>query len=139
MKALSLWQPWATMMAEGLKKIETRHWATKYRGPLLIHAAQHLETPTIFESALLASRGAHWTRLPRGFLLCKVEIVDCQRITEDNIPLDEQERRLGDYTPGRFMWITTSLEAFRTPLPYRGRQGLFEVPDHIVKLATMRS
>lgn len=38
--ALSLWQPWASLVALGAKTIETRSWSTKYRGPLLIHAAR---------------------------------------------------------------------------------------------------
>lgn len=38
MKALTLYQPWATLVALGVKTIETRSWATKYRGPLAIHA-----------------------------------------------------------------------------------------------------
>jgi hypothetical protein len=40
-KVLSLWQPWASLIALGVKTIETRSWATKYRGPLGIHAAKH--------------------------------------------------------------------------------------------------
>lgn len=40
MKALSLWQPWATLIAIGAKRIETRHWSTSYRGPIAIHAAK---------------------------------------------------------------------------------------------------
>ena len=40
MKALTLWQPWATLVARGVKTIETRGWSTAYRGPLLIHAAK---------------------------------------------------------------------------------------------------
>lgn len=39
MKAISLWQPWASLVALGVKTIETRSWSTKYRGPLTIHAA----------------------------------------------------------------------------------------------------
>jgi len=39
MKALTLWQPWASLIAVGAKRIETRSWSTKYRGPLAIHAA----------------------------------------------------------------------------------------------------
>lgn len=39
MKALTLHQPWATLVAAGVKRIETRSWSTKYRGPLAIHAA----------------------------------------------------------------------------------------------------
>lgn len=40
MKALTLWQPWASLIAIGAKTIETRGWSTSYRGPLAIHAAQ---------------------------------------------------------------------------------------------------
>lgn len=41
MKTLTLHQPWASLIAMGVKKIETRSWGTKYRGPLAIHAGQH--------------------------------------------------------------------------------------------------
>lgn len=40
MKAISLWQPWATLFATEIKKYETRSWATNYRGPIAIHAAK---------------------------------------------------------------------------------------------------
>lgn len=39
MKALTLHQPWASLIAIGVKSIETRSWSTKYRGPLAIHAS----------------------------------------------------------------------------------------------------
>lgn len=39
MKALTLWQPWAALVAAGVKTIETRSWGTDYRGPLAIHAS----------------------------------------------------------------------------------------------------
>jgi activating signal cointegrator 1 len=42
MKALTLTQPWATLVAIGAKHIETRSWETLYRGPLAIHAAKGL-------------------------------------------------------------------------------------------------
>lgn len=40
MRAISLWQPWASAIALGSKRIETRSWSTSYRGPLAIHAAK---------------------------------------------------------------------------------------------------
>ncbi len=40
MKALSLLQPWVTLVILGVKQIETRSWSTAYRGPLLIHASR---------------------------------------------------------------------------------------------------
>ena len=38
MKLISLWEPWATLLATGQKRIETRSWSTDYRGPVAIHA-----------------------------------------------------------------------------------------------------
>lgn len=38
MKAITLMQPWATLVAIGAKRLETRSWSTNYRGPLAIHA-----------------------------------------------------------------------------------------------------
>lgn len=43
MKALTLYEPWASLVALGAKKIETRSWPTKYRGPLAIRAAKSYE------------------------------------------------------------------------------------------------
>jgi hypothetical protein len=43
MKALTLIQPWATLVALGEKQIETRSWDTKYRGPLAIHAGKKID------------------------------------------------------------------------------------------------
>jgi len=40
MKAISLWQPWATLISIGAKRIETRSWETLYRGSIVIHAAK---------------------------------------------------------------------------------------------------
>jgi hypothetical protein len=42
MEALTLHQPWATAIAEGIKTIETRSWSTSYRGPLAIHAGKRM-------------------------------------------------------------------------------------------------
>src|SRR5580765_8422282 len=40
MKILSLHQPWASLVAIGAKRYETRSWKTDYRGPIAIHAAK---------------------------------------------------------------------------------------------------
>ena len=40
MKAITLWQPWATLKAIEAKRFETRSWKTDYRGPIAIHAAK---------------------------------------------------------------------------------------------------
>ena len=59
MKALTIWQPWASLLVSGQKKYETRSWATAYRGPIAIHAAMRPVRRTI--DALAADReGSGW-------------------------------------------------------------------------------
>lgn len=43
MKCISIQQPWASLIVQGLKEIENRDWTTRYRGPLLIHAGQRFD------------------------------------------------------------------------------------------------
>jgi|ERR1035437_3790402 hypothetical protein len=45
MKALTLYEPWASLISIGAKTIETRSWSTSYRGPLAIHAAKRKPAP----------------------------------------------------------------------------------------------
>ena len=65
MKALTIWQPWASLLVSGRKKYETRSWATAYRGPIAIHAAMRPVRRTI--DALAADKegadGIRWSGL----------------------------------------------------------------------------
>lgn len=131
MKCLSLHQPWASAMALGLKKNETRSWKTFYRGPLLIHAAKKaIGWPSIDIQGLFDGITFQPFDLPLGVILCRVDLVDCQKIFLHNRP-GGIERILGNYTPGRYMWITKNLVTF-DPILYQGRQRIFNVPDSII-------
>lgn len=100
MKALSLLQPWASLVAIGAKRIETRSWSTRYRGPLAIHASagfpptcRKLCAEEPFRTVLLGAGlpiwrplgGAieldpplpDWNALPRGQVLAVVTVADC--------------------------------------------------------------
>jgi activating signal cointegrator 1 len=95
MKALTLHQPYATLIALGIKTIETRSWRTKYRGPLAIHASastknygsyadwyfsdwlSHLKPEIKVITALVG------TRVPLGAIVATCTLVDC-------IPCDEE-------------------------------------------------
>lgn len=92
MKVITLTQPWATLIAIGAKHIETRSWATKYRGPLAIHAGQGLGpvgnrrgmvrlcNTSPFYEALDAAGIWHTTaidHLPYGAIVAVCELVDC--------------------------------------------------------------
>src|SRR5438270_11273502 len=82
--ALSLTQPWATLVVTGAKRVETRSWKTPYRGWLGIHAAKgfprwarELCSEEPFRSALAAAGIDAWTDLPVGALLGGVRLLDC--------------------------------------------------------------
>ena len=96
MKALTLTQPWATLVAIGAKRIETRSWATSYRGPLAIHAAKglgpvggrkglhslcgdHPFCDVLLPAGYNAMRMPAWG-LPLGAIVATCELIGCQMI-----------------------------------------------------------
>jgi hypothetical protein len=140
MKVLSLWQPWATLMAIGAKKIETRSWSTPFRGRLAIHAAKHEDrniramtaTPPYCDALKIA--GYHkWSELPLGAIVAVVTVVDCRSTDELFGTLSSWEHCFGDYGPGRYGWITDDLLMLPKPMPFAGGQGLTkEVNDGLL-------
>ncbi len=137
---LSLTQPWATLVAAGGKQIETRSWPTKHRGLLAIHASQgwtdadkRLGTHPPFSDVLYRAGVRSTLDLPRGTVVALCRLIDCVR-TEDVCNWSDQERAFGDYTPGRWAWRLTDVYALPTPIPARGRLGLWpwDCPDVVL-------
>jgi len=140
MKALTLWQPWATLVAIGAKKVETRSWGTNYRGPLAIHAAKRVNKKDLglcfenpfFESLtqggyrLIAYHLFKGNTLPHGAIVATCELVDVQRIDRDFVLPAEPELSFGDFTLGRYAWFLANIEELKEPIPYKGAQGLWE-------------
>ena len=133
MKAITLWQPWASMVALGYKTIETRSWSTSYRGPLAIHAA--LRTPPRAQrecvdnprmSDLLRRNGLRWDALPTGVIVATVYLAYVWHVEQLSGCIGSDEAMLGDFTPGRFAWKLTNLYALPEPIPARGHQRLWE-------------
>lgn len=60
MKAVSLWEPWATLVRLKIKRIETRGWSTSYRGPLAIHATKHVHTEPVGDWLAYRDVGGIW-------------------------------------------------------------------------------
>lgn len=135
-KCLSLWQPWATLVAIGAKQYETRSWSTSYRGPLVIHAAKtdkslYMSSWPHFRLHLKDRNITRLEQFPLGAALCLVELVDVVRTETVVDGLSAAERAFGDFSPGRFAWEIACVRRFPEPIPMRGAQGLFEVeiPD----------
>lgn len=138
MKALSLTQPWATLVAAGAKTIETRSWQARYRGPLAIHAAKGFppEARAVcrragFYFALEAAGIRSWEELPTGVIVATCRLVDVKPTTGAPwvFDLPAMERAFGDYSPGRFGWFLEDVQALAEPVPAKGAQGLWEWRD----------
>lgn len=136
MKAISLWQPWASLWVSGRKIHETRHWSTNHRGWLLVHAAKRFEKTVgeHLEDILIDEFGGHWSiDLPTGALIGAIKLDDCipsERIYPNGSLLDDYW--CGDFSKGRFGWFATECKVFASPIPYKGMQGMFSVPTEIV-------
>lgn len=135
MKALSLLQPWATLVVMGIKQIETRAWQTAYRGPLLIHASKGKAGETFAHEAPFEKYIPNFRQLPFGYIIGKVTLTDVIRIgtgplthTTDDLmnKLTLEEKAFGDYTAGRYAWMLEEAIKFDTPLGARGSLMLWE-------------
>lgn len=133
MKALSIWQPWASAIPLGLKRFETRSWNTEYRGPLVIHAAKRWEPDQKRFADSELTLGRLPQHLPLGALVAVVNLVDCRRIDNASMEISALERSYGDYTDGRWAWQLSNVVAFNEPIPWRGEQGLFDVPSDLIR------
>lgn len=132
-KAITLWQPWASLVALGYKKIETRSWRTDYRGPLAIHAAakrtkegQAACYHNLVVFGIMQDNGLDLYDMPYGSIIATCNLVDCVEITPafaEN--LTPEERALGDYTPGRYAWILRDVRELPKPIRAKGRQRLW--------------
>lgn len=146
MKALTLTQPWASLVACGAKTIETRSWRTPYRGPVAIHAAKGFPADAKdFSRCIRLSVlfGPHY-EYPLGVIVATARIVACiptrelpetRRIIEvdpaarcTSFPFTDQERMFGNYDPGRWAWLLADIVATQH-IPAKGALGLWEWED----------
>ncbi len=118
MKALSVRQPWAELIASGRKSIELRTWKTSYRGPLLICAASAFSASD--DAAVWLSLFDRDT-LSRGVAIAQVELLDVRRATVE----DARASCCVDPT-GHFAWVLSSPQRIK-PRRVKGQLSLFEV------------
>lgn len=126
MRVLTLRQPWASLIALGHKKIETRSWRTDYRGPLLIHAAKTFSSEERLFASEERSFGRIGARLPLQAIVCKAVLVDCQPTEEASLTASGLEKRLGNFLPRRFAWFLEHVEPLTEPVPCIGCLGLWK-------------
>jgi|SRR5580704_13824705 hypothetical protein len=151
MKALTLHEPFASLIAYGWKEVETRDWYTSYRGPLAIHAALRKPDPTELSrlSFIIAARGSGFVLanpemekvgmipLTFGAVVCVCQLVAClpaplaeykaKQLKEWFEPKHswELERQFGDYGSGRWAWILRDVQRLDRPIAIRGNRKLW--------------
>lgn len=130
-KALSLTQPWATLVAIGAKRIETRSWSTNYRGPLAIHAAKGFPKwarETTYQrpfSSVMLQHDLRLVDLPLGAILATCTLADCVPTESIRGSLSENEVAFGDYSDGRWAWVLENVQVLPEPVPAKGSLGLW--------------
>ena len=124
MKVLSIKEPFATLIKDGVKIYETRSWRTNYRGEIYIHASLSLSKSERVESANKYLK----SEIKPGFILCKCELVDCIPMTDEFIKYinkETSEYDYGLYSEGRYAWKLKVLEVLNEPIPAKGKLGIW--------------
>lgn len=147
MKALPLWQPYATLVAVGAKRVETRAYPPWRVGlqdgqRIAVHATKTTRDPD--SGVLLSAYCAEWPfceytpdweALPLGALVATCTLTRAAQITEESadalLHRNPQEFAFGSYEPGRWAWVLSDVESLPRPIPFRGSQGTFDVPDDL--------
>lgn len=138
MKAITIHQPWASLIAIGAKRFETRGWKTNYRGPIAIHAGKkklpHLIHWNRSILKALGEYGLDLYELPTGCVVAIANLTDCLQSVDtwtDGYELEGRrliyspEYEFGDFTPGRYAWELTDVKMLPEPIPAKGQQGLW--------------
>lgn len=132
MKAITLYQPWATLLVLGIKRYETRSWRTLFRGPIFIHAARKsVEVPEEIRGFMVGRTGTAVEDLPHGAIVGVVNIYNCRPIImADRREQSMTELLLGDWTSGRWLWLCHSHLVIE-PIPCKGRQRIWSIPNEL--------
>ena len=128
MKALSITQPYAELIKNGTKRIETRSWKTKYRGKLYIHAsATKIPKGSKSNSDLMGLVGND--PMDFGKIICECKLVDCVEMTEEFMEnlkaTNEKEFVSGIYAVGRYAWILEDVKVLDKPIEIKGQLGIW--------------
>lgn len=147
MRAITLYQPYASLVAVGAKTIETRSWGTPYRGPLLIHASRKSDGAIAAACREACARLCHeayepatddrrrageWTfEQARGCVVAVARLADCRPMMRAP---DTLNHHFGTFGAGRYGWVLAEVVPLLRPVPWRGMQGLWPAPDDLLAL-----
>lgn len=119
MRALTICQPYARLILYGEKPVENRTWRSDYHGPLLIHAGK--------SRAWLSEGDEQRYTLVYGAILGRVMMRGSMR--PERYIAEHPEHADSRHVNGPWCFVLSEPELFDTPIPWRGRQGFFDVPE----------
>ena len=144
MKVITLWEPWATFVAMKWKTIETRT-HQRFKGltgqRIAIHAAMKFDKTIpwgkYFRPNISMSQVDNIIKsacLNKGAIVCTAMVTDVRWAPNVNfVEREEWNLKAMCEVAGKFCLFLDDIELFKPTIPFRGRQGIFEVPDHIIK------
>ena len=131
MKVLSLTEPYATLIKNGIKTIETRSWKTNYRGKLYIQASS-TKIPKEYKNNEELMNLVDINCLNYGNIICSCELVDCIEMTNEfieKIKKNKNEYITGVYAVGRYAWILKNIKILDKPIKAKGHLGILNLED----------
>ena len=117
MKVLSIKEPFASLIMNKKKRIETRSWKTNYRGEIYIHASKSKMNKELIKDM----------SLNQEYIICKANLVDCIYMDETflkEIKKDKQEFCCGLYEIGRYAWVLEDIIPI-TPIKAKGKLNIW--------------
>jgi len=142
MRAITLYQPWASLVAARRKRVETRHWPPPLKllgTTIAIHAAK-----TNLDAEPCRRFGYDPTGIPRGAVVAFALLTRVYRVVDhetsrgglmfarcEGVYSDQTDERVriepyGDFSPGRYVWMLHDVSPLVPPVEAVGHQGIWE-------------
>lgn len=142
MKALTIKQPWASLIVHGIKDIENRPWRTDYRGPLLIHASKMIyggNLKSFLTKEQLEAVGEEYDEVVReqlthvGAIIGRVDLVDCV-VYHESVWAEHDDEIFNVLSPTFplpkkrvvYNWVLANPVQFVKPIPCPGKLSLWD-------------
>lgn len=128
MKAVTIKEPWATLIIEGYKKYEFRSWKINYRGKILIHAGLTLEKD-------MEERFTEYNlNYKCGYIIGEAKLVDCILVDEK---FNEKLKKVNSLVYAKsnhvekYAWKLENIKKYDKPIPCKGKLGLWNYEGEI--------
>lgn len=131
MKVISIIEPWASLIKEKVKYIETRSWKTNYRGRIYIHASLK-KVPKKDERINILISLLENKNFKYGHIIAEATLVDCIYMDEEfisKIKNNNKEYICGEYSIGRYAWVLKDIKELNEPIPAKGNLGIWNYND----------